>query len=261
MAESNNRLPLFAALASAAAFACAFLCAMASWMWARAEHQLTDAQIQLERAQRQRPAPLAAASKADENAPGDVESLKREVQKLSGDLKRLKAVYVKAARRSYGPEMATGEPDVLQAGDSPNAWCPLTEDGNEWLTLEYDDAVKIAAVKVCENYNPGALVKVSVIDAEGNETVAWSGADPTRPGSGMGVSIVPLNSMPTASRIKIYIDSHAVQGWHEIDAVGIVDAAGKTHWATACEASSSYADPHAAAVPAQPQPQEVPREF
>ena len=44
------------------------------------------------------------------------------------------------------------------------------------------------------------------------------------------------------SRIRIYLDSPKVPGWNEIDAVGLVDEKGTTHWAASARASSTYAD-------------------
>jgi len=51
-------------------------------------------------------------------------------------------------------------------------------------------------------------------------------------------------------RAKIFLDSPAVPGWNEIDAVGLLDEFGITHWATGAQASSTYAEP--AAAPQQP---------
>jgi hypothetical protein len=44
-------------------------------------------------------------------------------------------------------------------------------------------------------------------------------------------------------RVKVYIDSPSVAGWNEIDAVGLRDADGKTHWAAKAEASTTFAQP------------------
>jgi hypothetical protein len=44
------------------------------------------------------------------------------------------------------------------------------------------------------------------------------------------------------NRVKLYLDSKGVPGWNEIDAVGLRESGGKTHWATSADASSTYAD-------------------
>jgi hypothetical protein len=42
------------------------------------------------------------------------------------------------------------------------------------------------------------------------------------------------------SVLKIHLNSPAFPGWNEIDAVGLVDAGGKTQWAAAASASTSF---------------------
>jgi hypothetical protein len=57
------------------------------------------------------------------------------------------------------------------------------------------------------------------------------------------VSKFRLSNAGSTTQIKIYLDSPAVPGWNEIDAVALVDAQGKRHWARRAAASSSYGPP------------------
>src|SRR5207244_95830 len=55
-------------------------------------------------------------------------------------------------------------------------------------------------------------------------------------------SEIPLKATGFATRfVKLYIDSANVQNWNEVDAVGLVDGAGRVQWAVGAEASSTYA--------------------
>jgi hypothetical protein len=54
-------------------------------------------------------------------------------------------------------------------------------------------------------------------------------------------------------RIRIELDSMNVPGWNEIDAVGLVDDAGRTHWAARVTASSTWTS-SASGVSISPQP-------
>jgi hypothetical protein len=131
-------------------------------------------------------------------------------------------------KRAWGPEQVIGPPDTPEAGDFQTAWASLTEDTqDEWLQLDYADEVAAIAVLVHENYNPGALYKVS--------------KDPTAVGSRKGVSAIPIQIDFKTKRVKIYLASKDTPGWNEIDAVGLRDEAGKVYWATAATASSTYA--------------------
>ncbi len=149
---------------------------------------------------------------------------------------------VAAAKRSWGPEQLTGPPDTPAAGDQSTAWASQTQDGQpEWLLLEYAVAVQPRCVLVYETYNPGALQSIAVIKPDGSEQQVWTGADPVRPGQGKGVSAVAIQTAFKVKRVKLYLDSPAVQGWNEIDAVGLQDTTGATHWVVKAEASSTYA--------------------
>jgi hypothetical protein len=149
-----------------------------------------------------------------------------------------------AVPRQWGPEQATGAPDTWpKSGDIGTAWASKTPDGQEeWLQLSYGSAVRPTAVLVYETYNPGALTKITAIGEDGRETELWRGSDPTTPESGKGISVVPVHPQSDVKCIKLYLDSVKVAGWNEIDAVGLVDEEGKTHWATSATASSTYAD-------------------
>lgn len=148
------------------------------------------------------------------------------------------------APRPWGPEQATGAPDTWpNSGDLTTAWASATPDGQrEWLELTYKDAVRPAAVLIYETYNPGAVDRVTGYDPSGKEVELWSGADPTPAGSEKGISVIPLHPDFDLTRIRVYLDSPKVTGWNEIDAVGLLDAAGTTHWAAGATASSTYAD-------------------
>lgn len=144
--------------------------------------------------------------------------------------------------RSWGPEQAAGEPNAVMGTDSSLAWASLTEDGQEeWLLLEYAEPITPRLIEVHENYSPGALVKIIGYKLDGSEVQLWKGKDPTEPGSISGVSKIEVRADFKLTRIKLILDSKNVAGWNEIDAVGIHDDQKKVHWATAAEASSTYA--------------------
>jgi hypothetical protein len=143
----------------------------------------------------------------------------------------------------WEPSQATGAPDTPEAGDHPTAWASQTPDGQrEWLEVTFDAPQKAAALLVYESCNPGALDRVTVYSADGREAEVWTGADPTKPTEPSGVSAISLRAPFDVVRAKLHLNSPAVSGWNEIDAVGLVDAAGKTHWATSATASSTYGE-------------------
>ncbi len=151
---------------------------------------------------------------------------------------------VASAPRMWSPEQATGAPDTWpRAGDIQTAWASATPDGQrEWLELTYDAPIRPSAVIIYETFNPGAVDRVTGIDPTGKEVELWIGVDPTPAGQGKGISVIPLHPDFDVTRIRLYLDSPKVAGWNEIDSVGLLDAAGTTHWAKSATASSTYAD-------------------
>jgi len=157
------------------------------------------------------------------------------------------------ALRDWGPEQVIGEPNTPGAGDIVTAWASASQDNQkEWLICEYENFIKSREVHIYETYNPGAVYKVAALNDDDEEVVAWEGKDPTATNQPMGVSKIPLNVDFAFKKIKIYIDSPAVRGWNEIDAVGLRDAEGKLHWAKDVKASSTFAQPNAGAVVVRP---------
>ena len=151
---------------------------------------------------------------------------------------------VQRPKRAWGPEQATGEPDTNMAGDIQTAWASQSQDDqDEWLMMEYAEAVIPTAVLVHETYNPGALVRVTAFKLDGTEVELWKGQDPTGTDAEMGVSEIPVKVDFKTNRIRIHIASKDVPGWNEIDAVGIRDKDKKIHWAVSADASTTYAQP------------------
>lgn len=149
-----------------------------------------------------------------------------------------------SAKEPWSAEQVTGPPDTNAAGDFATAWASLTPDGgDEWLLLEYDSVITPKAVRIHENWNPGAVYRIMAYKLDGQEVEVWADKDPTPISSARGVSVIPLEMDFKIARIRIILDSRSVTGWNEIDAVGLDDAKGKTHWASAAIASSTNAPP------------------
>jgi len=149
----------------------------------------------------------------------------------------------------YDSDQAAGPPDTPSPGDQNTAWASGSPDGQvEWLELEYAEPVVPRALKVYETCAPGAITKVSVFALDGTEEVVWTGRDPTPSHRPMGVSVLPIRASYPVARVKIHLNSPAFPGWNEIDAVGLVDAGGKTQWAVAASASTSFNQPNVPVV-------------
>jgi hypothetical protein len=123
---------------------------------------------------------------------------------------------------SWSAIQATGRPDTMTAGDAPTAWASLLADGGiEWLELTYENAVYPELVRVRETFNPGAVVRLEVLDPEGAWRQVWEGKDTTRECPGWLELPVPALPYPIRT-IRVILDTASVPGWNEIDAVELV---------------------------------------
>lgn len=139
----------------------------------------------------------------------------------------------------YEPVQATGEPNAAAEGrDSAMAWCPATENGGEeWLLLDYGEGIDTRMVRVVANYQPGAVVQLVSLAEAGAGITLWSGpAARESAGFVQEITVTPRK----VERLRVVLDTAAVEGWNEIDAVGLVDGAGEVHWAVGAEASSFW---------------------
>ncbi|MEM7315094.1 MAG: hypothetical protein AAF497_18265 [Planctomycetota bacterium] len=146
-------------------------------------------------------------------------------------------------RPSWGTCQAEGPPDTPGSGDIATAWASKTQDGQkEWLIADYGTPLTAQTIEVHETYNPGAVEKITGIDGLGMETILWQGVDPAPPGAGRSVSKFPIRTKKQFQKFKVYLDSPAVAGWNEIDAIGVKTTKGSKKWARKVTSSSSYGD-------------------
>jgi hypothetical protein len=125
----------------------------------------------------------------------------------------------------YAARQATGAPNVTSYGNHLEAWASKTADsGEEWLKLAFAAPVRASAVRVRQNFNPGAIVKVEAFAADGRSAVVWSGHDATAYAKSQTVWFTATFNPPPfpVQAIKLTLDSAAVKGWNEIDAVQLV---------------------------------------
>lgn len=124
---------------------------------------------------------------------------------------------------AWSARQATGKPDTNAAGDHPTAWASKEQDaGQEWLELTYDQPVRLVRLRIRETFNPGAVTGVEAKDDRGQWRTIWQGKDPTAAAPGW-LEVAPRERATWRCRaIRIRLDSAAVAGWNEIDAVELI---------------------------------------
>lgn len=132
---------------------------------------------------------------------------------------------------NWSAAQVLGAPDTYpNYGDLYTAWASQSpDDEREYLELGFDNPAPIDRVTVYETWNPGAVNKISVLNPlTGQWEEVWSGLAVAAGDAARSLTFLfPMTPFPVDT-IRIDIDSPAVAGWNEIDAVGLPGAAYRT---------------------------------
>jgi tetratricopeptide (TPR) repeat protein len=141
-------------------------------------------------------------------------------------------------RPGWCARQATGSPDAPEGEDSGAAWTPQGEDdGVEWLELSYLRPMRANAVFVYQPFNPGAVVRVILLDEHQQIMQSIPVTGDKAP-----VLAVRFASPPRPVKwVRLELDTAKVPGWNEIDAAELVGPEGRA-WADEAHASSSFVD-------------------
>lgn len=121
----------------------------------------------------------------------------------------------------YSALQATGAPDTPGPGSSPAAWAALEADaGEEILELAYAFPLIPAEINIYESDNPGAIFAVQIYDLAADEWLTvWEGEPGPldQPSRVFSIDLPPSDILTDG--VRIFLDTTAVSGWNEIDAV------------------------------------------
>jgi hypothetical protein len=158
-----------------------------------------------------------------------------------GDVHRLVNASARMKDRMWSAKQATGEPDTPIEGDIGTAWASKGPDeGEVWLELSYERAVRPDLVRVHESHHPGAVARVLAQAPDGSWEAVWEGREAPR--EAPWVSELALSpSRYATSTIRLVLDTNRVPGWNEVDAVELVGD-GLRQWARSARASSTFGE-------------------
>ncbi|MBN8578325.1 MAG: hypothetical protein J0L66_15375 [Cytophagales bacterium] len=126
---------------------------------------------------------------------------------------------------NWAATRALGEENVYPTHDDlPNAWASLTADGQrEFLVLGFSEQQTVKKIEIFETYNPGAIDTVLLRNAATQKwvTVYSKPAATDLPKQSRILAIHLIETTFMADAIRMAINSAAVDGWNEIDAVAI----------------------------------------
>ncbi|HBN97590.1 MAG TPA: hypothetical protein DDZ66_14985 [Firmicutes bacterium] len=154
----------------------------------------------------------------------------------------------------WSAQQSLGEPNFYpNYGDSTYAWAPASmNDGLQWIELGFLEAVYVDYVEIYEIFNPGAVVKIELIDETGRPHLMWEGTGGRAATTARVFCIKNALVTVPCNKVRVTLDTDAVGGWNEIDAVsltGSYDSPWSTvqgsadavlQWASGAKASSQY---------------------
>ncbi len=126
---------------------------------------------------------------------------------------------------SWTPDSVLGPPTVFpHHGDLAGAWAPKgTGIGPQWLEVSFAaDQGLVESVMVFETNRPGALYAVVAVEADGRTETLWQrGSNGSLPHAATVLS-VRLREPRPLTKLRLWVDTNAVDTWPEIDTVALV---------------------------------------
>jgi len=125
----------------------------------------------------------------------------------------------------YAADQILGKPNVLPAGgESPNAWTPSKPNRNDFITVGFDNPMRISQIMIAESYGPSALSKVYSYEANGAEHLINTFVPGEIPKTGRLINLIFDMTSYQVSTLKLEFDGKSVPEFYSVDAIGISDS-------------------------------------
>ncbi|MBO2010416.1 OmpA family protein [Hymenobacter negativus] len=125
----------------------------------------------------------------------------------------------------FSPSQVLSTPNALPLGQISNdAWIPRKEGPNEFIEVRFARSVSAQQVTIVENFNPGSITKVELVDTKGEHHEVYTNDKPgPLPEAYRTLEVkFPAAEYRTLG-VKVYMNTAKVEGVNQIDAIGIAD--------------------------------------
>jgi hypothetical protein len=141
---------------------------------------------------------------------------------------------------NFSADQARGEPDAVNRTSYGNAWFPSDDHGKHWLELTYAAPVQPTRMEIWGTNSQRGLTAIHATTESGSMVaVNWGGEVQKTLADGLALTAAAVEVGEPVVKIRLDVDCSLVDGTNVIDAVGLVDAAGATHWAHEASADDS----------------------
>lgn len=130
-------------------------------------------------------------------------------------------------KEDFSPEKVLGEPNAQPLGQVSNeAWIPRKESNNEFIEVRFGKSLIAKQVTVVENFNPGSVSKIELVDTRGQKHEVYQNESPGPiPEQFRSLQITFSPGTYRTIGVVVSMNTKAVNGVNQIDAIGIADVA------------------------------------
>ncbi|WP_201982702.1 OmpA family protein [Hymenobacter rubidus] len=128
-------------------------------------------------------------------------------------------------KEPFAPSQVLGVPNALPLGQISNeAWIPRKEGPNEFIEVRFARSVAAQQVTIVENFNPGSITKVELVDTKGVHHEVYTNDNPgPLPEAYRTLEVkFPAAEYRTLG-VVVRMNTAKVEGVNQIDAIGIAD--------------------------------------
>ena len=125
----------------------------------------------------------------------------------------------------FSPSQVLSTPNALPLGQISNdAWIPRKEGPNEFIEVRFARSILAQQVTVVENFNPGSITKIELVDTKGGHHEVYSNPNPGPiPEAYRTLEVkFPAAEYRTLG-VVVRMNTAKVEGVNQIDAIGIAD--------------------------------------
>lgn len=126
--------------------------------------------------------------------------------------------------KAFSAKQVLGKPNSLTYGKSMVSWAQSSEEaGKEFIKVGFAVPINVQQVAVMENLNPGAISNIVLYDEKGKDYEVYKNQKPVTTGipeARMFRITIPRTSYRVTA-VKVVLQSDAVKGMNQIDAIGI----------------------------------------
>ncbi|MBC6608377.1 OmpA family protein [Hymenobacter sp. BT188] len=128
-------------------------------------------------------------------------------------------------KEAFSPDKVLGEPNAKPLGQVSNdAWIPKKEGKEEFVEVRFSKSLIARQVTVVENFNPGSVTKIELIDTRGGKHQVYENKNPGPiPEMFRSLQVTFEPGTYRTIGVRVTMNTLKVNGVNQIDAIGIAD--------------------------------------